>query len=407
MSTVKESLSSPNQDLSRVEFITLMAFMMSFVALAIDAMLPALGVIGNDLGIVNDNDRQLVISSLFLGMVLGQLFCGPISDSVGRKPVILFGVIVFSLGCLISSQANSFETMLVGRFLQGAGAACPRNITTALIRDRYKGNDMAQIMSLIMSVFIFVPMIAPSLGQAILWVSNWRSIFIALLILAIIIQVWFFIRQPETLSPSNRKPLSFLNLKIAFREVYKNRAAMGYTACASLIFGSFVGYLTSSQQILQELYGLGDSFAFYFAAIAASIGLASYMNSTLVLRLGMKTLTRRALVAFCITSSVFFICSWIMNGQPAFWLTLLLLILSFFSIGILFGNLNSLAMEPLGHVAGMASTVIGSTTTLISLLLGTIIGRAYDQSLVPLTFGFTLLGILSLIVFLRTSQEGS
>ena len=382
-----------------------MAMMTSFVALSVDAMLPALSIIGDDLSITQDNNRQLVISMLFLGMVVGQIVCGPISDSVGRKPVVLAGMVVFVGGCLISAFATSFETMLFGRFLQGAGAACPRNITVAMIRDCYNGNTMAQIMSLIMSVFILVPMVAPSIGQLLLWFVDWRGIFVSLMILAIGVQAWFYLRQPETLAPANRKDFSVKSLGSAFREVCGNRTAMGYTFCASLIFGSFVGYLTSSQQILQEQYLLGEKFALYFALIAGSIGLASYTNSTLVMRLGMQKLTRIALWSFCLISGAFLTVALLTHGHPPLWVTVGFLLACFFPIGILFGNFNALAMEPLGHVAGMASTVIGSLTTFFSVVLGSLIGRAYDQSLLPMAAGFTILGMLSLLVFIRVNGE--
>ena len=398
---IKSDTSGP----SRTEFIILMAMMTSFVALSIDAMLPALAVIGDDLHITQDNDRQLVISMLFLGMVVGQIICGPVSDSIGRKPVVFAGMIVFMCGCLVSAFSTSFEAMLFGRFLQGAGAACPRNITVAMIRDCYSGNTMAQIMSLIMSVFILVPMVAPSIGQLLLWMVDWRGIFIILMILAIAVQAWFFLRQPETLAPENRKEFSVKSLGSAFREVCLNRIAMGYTLCASLIFGSFVGYLTSSQQILQEQYMLGEKFALYFALIAGSIGLASYTNSTMVMRLGMQKLTHTALWAFCIVSGVFLIVSLLTQGHPPLWVTIGFLLAAFFPIGILFGNFNALAMEPLGHVAGMASTVIGSLTTFFSVILGSLIGRAYDQSLIPMAAGFMILGTLSLLVFIRVNSK--
>ena len=390
--------------LSRTEFILLMAMMTSFVAFSIDAMLPALGIIADDLKVASDNHRQLVVSVLFFGMVFGQMICGPISDSVGRKPVIFVGMAIFSIGCLVSAFASSFEMMLVGRFLQGTGAAAPRNITIAIIRDSFKGAAMARIMSLIMSVFIFVPMIAPSIGQGLLWLVNWRGIFITLLVSAVIVQLWFATRQAETLPPEKRRLFSAKHLLNAFNEVRCNREAMGYTVCASLIFGSFVGYLTSSQQILQEQYQLGDQFALYFAIIAASIGLASFTNSTMVMRFGMHCLASTALWSFCIISGVFLAVTYSFSGQPPLWLTISMLLAAFFPIGILFGNFNAMAMASLGHVAGMASTVIGSLTTLFSVLLGSFIGSQYNQTLIPLTMGFTVLGILSLLVFVKIQR---
>lgn len=384
------------------EFVVLMALMTSLVALSVDAMLPALGVIGNDLGTTNENDRQLVIGVLFFGMAVGQLVFGPISDSTGRKPVILFGVSVFAVGCVISAFAETFSAMLAGRLLQGIGAASPRNVIVAMIRDCYEGDAMAQILSLIMAVFIFVPMIAPSLGQGILWLADWRAIFIVLLILAIAVQIWFSTRQPETLTPEKRSDFSAMELWRAFVEVCKTRTTIVYTCASSLVFGAFVGYLISSQQILQEQYKTGEAFALYFALIAASLGLASFTNSKLVLRYGMRYMTKLALLCVCVTSVAYWLVAFFFSGHPPFWSLLVFFLIGLFPVGVLFGNLNALAMEPLGHVAGMAAAVIGSITTFLSLALGTLIGQAYDGTVMPLLSGFGLLGALSLAVCWRT-----
>ncbi|MEM7292063.1 MAG: MFS transporter, partial [Pseudomonadota bacterium] len=232
---------TPTVPLQKTEFVALMALMTSYVALAIDIMLPALGVIGTDLGAARENDRQLILSVLFLGMALGQLVYGPISDSTGRKPVVLFGVLLFIAGCLISALAQNFTVMLIGRLMQGIGAAAPRNVIIAMIRDCYAGNAMAQIMSLIMAVFIFIPMIAPALGQGILWVTDWRAIFYAMLVLAVVTTLWFLIRQPETLLPEKRRPFAASQLIAALFEVFKTRSTMGFTISMSLVFGAFVG----------------------------------------------------------------------------------------------------------------------------------------------------------------------
>ena len=392
---------SPTGRLSKTEFVTVMALMTSLVALAIDAMLPALGDMAQDLHTQNDNDRQLVIGVLFLGLSIGQLVFGPVSDSSGRKPLILFGVCVFVLGCFISAYAQSFGAMLIGRFLQGLGAAAPRNIIVAMIRDCYKGDAMAQITSLIMSVFILVPMVAPSLGQIILWWADWRAIFIALLIFAIVVQLWFAARQPETLAVDKRRSLTLKALLSALCEVCKDRSAMAYALASSLIFGAFIGYLSTSQQIFQEQYGVGDAFSLYFALIAASLGLASYFNSRWVMRLGMRYLTRRALALVCLASLLYGLLALFYQGQPPFLTMVLYFVVVFFPVGILFGNLNALAMESLGHIAGMASSVIGSITTLLSLLLGATIGRFYNDTLMPIIWGFSLLSLLALLVCWR------
>ena len=265
-----------------------MALMISLVALSIDAMLPALPDIGRDLGVEKENDTQLVITALFLGLAAGQMLYGPLSDSTGRKPAIFAGVVLFIAGCLLSVFATSFTVMLLGRVLQGFGAAAPRIVTIALVRDQYEGRTMARIMSLVMAAFILVPALAPGVGQVILMVANWRAIFGVLLALAVIALVWFGIRQPETLAHDRRMPFSPGRIALAVRETCVSRVAFGYTIASGLIFGAFVGYLNSAQQIFQKQYALGAQFPLYFAVLALSIGGASYVNARLVMRLGMR-----------------------------------------------------------------------------------------------------------------------
>ncbi len=382
-----------------------MALMISMVALSIDTMLPALGLIADDLGVQHENDRQLVISILFLGLAVGQLVYGPISDSVGRKPPIYVGFAIFMLGCLISIWATTFITMLVGRFLQGVGAAGPRIVTIALVRDQYSGNEMARIMSLIMAVFILVPAIAPAIGQVILLVAHWRMIFVVFFVLSIGTLVWFAFRQPETLDVSRRKPFSLNQLGAALYEICTNRIAICYTVAAGLIFGAFVGYLVTAQQILQEQYGVGKQFPIYFGALALAIGAASYVNSYYVKRYGMKRLSSRALMFLTLWSMIFVGVSYLYSGHPPLWLLMVYLALLFFSVGILFGNFNALAMEPLGHIAGLAAAVIATLTTLFSLVFGIVIGQAYNGTVIPLVIGFAGLGVLSVSVFLAAGKD--
>ena len=245
---------------SYVEFVILVSMMMSLTALSIDAMLPALPQIGDDLNVQDPNNRQLVISTIFLGLAGGQLFFGPLSDKIGRKPAIYAGYGLYIIGSVISLFAFSFPMMLFGRLLQGAGVSAPRAVTLALVRDQYEGRAMARVMSFVMTVFILIPMIAPSLGQAILFFSGWRSIFGIFVLLAVITLAWFGFRMPETLAQENRIPFSFGRITSALREILKIRSAVGYTLSAGFISGAFLGYLSSTQQIFQEQYALGDLF---------------------------------------------------------------------------------------------------------------------------------------------------
>jgi len=398
--TVRETARAPI-----AEFVVRTALMISLVALAIDAMLPALQEIGADLGVRQENDAQLVLSALFLGMAFGTMVYGPISDSTGRKRPIYAGFVLFVGGCLLSATATSFTVMLVGRFLQGLGAAAPRIVMIAVVRDGYEGRAMARIMSLVMAVFILVPAVAPAIGQGILLVADWHAIFGALLGLALTAVIWFGLRQPETLPPANRTPFSVPLILRAIHETCTHRTAFGYTIAAGLIFGAFVGFLNSAQQIFQGLYGLGSLFPLYFAVLALSIGGASIVNARLVLRFGMRRLSGLALTALSGLSLAFFAVAWAAAGHPPLWALMAYLIAAFFCIGILFGNFNALAMDPLGHIAGVAASVIGSLTTFMSLLLGTAVGRAYDGTILPLVGGFAALGIASFAV-MRFVERG-
>ena len=388
----------PKKSPSFVEFVILISMMMSLTALSIDAMLPALSQMGSDLKVQNPNDRQLIISMIFLGLALGQLFFGPLSDKTGRKPAIYAGLVCYIAGALLAAFSWSFSILLVGRFLQGVGVSAPRAVTLALVRDQYEGRAMARVMSFVMTVFILVPMIAPTIGQAILIFTGWRSIFGIFVLLAIIVLVWFGIRQPETLSPENRAPFSLKRIVKTTIAIVKIRPALGFTVTAGLISGAHLGYLNSAQQVLQEQYALGERFPIYFAVIAFSIGLASFLNARLVMRFGMRTLVNGSLFAISGLSLVAFGLALFSSGQPPLWILMGYFMLVFFFVGILFGNMNALAMEPLGSIAGIGAAIVGSLSTLISVFLGTMIGRAYNGTVLPLIAGMGILAGLSIFV---------
>ena len=388
------------------EFVALMALMISLVALSIDAMLPALGQIGTDLGAAHENDAQLVVTALFLGLAVAQMIYGPLSDSIGRKRAIYIGFALFIIGCILSMVATDMTVMLIGRLFQGIGAAGPRIVTVALVRDQYEGRAMARIMSLVMAVFIIVPMLAPLIGQAILQMAHWRAIFAAFLILALIAIIWFRLRQPETLPPEKRVPFSLTRIGAGVRESCTNRTALAYIIAAGLIFGAFIGYLNSAQQIFQVQYGQGEMFVVYFGVLALAIGAASLVNAKLVMRFGMRLLSLRALWVLSISSLGFLAFTFWHGGNPPLWTLMTYLSVAFFSLGILFGNFNALAMEPLGHIAGVAAAVVGSLTTFMSLILGTWIGLSFDGTVLPLVAGFALLGTASLGV-MTWAERGS
>lgn len=383
---------------SFAEFVILVSMMMSLTALSIDAMLPALAQIGRDLNVQNANSRQLVISVLFFGLAVGQLFFGPLSDKTGRKPAIYAGFACFIAGSLVSMFAISFPMMLFGRLLQGAGISAPRTVTLALVRDQYEGRAMARVMSFVMTVFILVPMIAPTMGQAILLFSGWRTIFGSFVLLTLITFLWFALRMPETLAPEKRAPFSWRRIITTTREIIRIRPAIGYTVTAGFVSGAFIGYLNSSQQIFQEQYALGELFPLFFAIIALSVGLASLLNARLVIRIGMRSLVRGSLITILGLSSVALVIALATAGHPPLWLLMAYLMMSLFCIGILFGNMNSLAMEPLGNIAGIGAAVVGALSTLISVMLGTVIGQNYNGTVLPVVAGLAILAGLSLVV---------
>lgn len=383
---------------SYIEFVILVSMMMSLAALSTDMMLPSLSQIGSELGVKSANDRQLVVSLLFLGLAFGQLFFGPLSDKTGRKPAIYFGYGLFVCGALLSVFSTNFSMMLVGRVLQGLGISAPRSVTLALVRDRYEGRAMARVMSFVMTVFILVPMIAPSLGQAVLLFAGWRAIFATLAILALTTMTWFALRMPETLAPDKRAPFSIGRIVKATLEVMRIRTALGYTLSAGLIGGAFLGYLNSAQQIFQEQYALGERFPILFGVIAFSIGLASLLNSQLVMRYGMRFLVLWSLRVILLFAIVGLGIAYSAAGQPPLWFLITYLMLTFFCIGILFGNQNSLAMEPLGHLAGIGAAIVGSLSTFISTPLGIMIGQSYNGTVLPLIAGLGLLTLLSIVV---------
>lgn len=386
------------------EFVALMALLTSLVAVSIDAMLPALTSIGADLGIQQGNSPQLVVSALFVGLALGQMFAGPLSDSIGRKPAISTGIFIFIVGCLLSIFATTFSVMLAGRVLQGIGAAAPRVVTMALIRDQYEGAAMARILSFVMAVFIIVPMVAPAIGQGIVIVAHWRMIFGLLLVHALVALVWLLVRQPETLPAGHRRPFSAGRILTAVRETCTNRIALGYTIAGGVIFGALVGYLTSAQQVFQSLYGVGAWFPLYFAVNALSIGAAALVNAKLVMRFGMRPLARWALRILSIVWIGFLVYAIATAGKPPVLALTACMMVAFFCIGVLFANFNALAMEPLGHIAGVGAAVVGMLQTVISLVLGTLIGQSYNGTVLPLVIGFAVLAVASLAVMTWTER---
>jgi len=385
------------QALPFAEFVTLMAIMTSLVALTIDAMLPALPDIGRDLGVTNANDSQYVISVLFAGLAVGQLVFGPLSDSIGRKPAIYLGFTLCAMGCVLSMVATSFAVMLAGRALQGFGAACARTVCTALIRDMYVGRAMARVLSYTSAIFILVPTVAPAIGQGIIMIADWRAIFGVFLFLVSFSGLWFSLRQPETLTPERRSPFAVKTVVASLLMVFANRTALGYTVAAGFVFGILIAYLNLAQQILQVQYGLGKLFPLYFGILALSIGLASVINAKLVMRFGMHMLSNLALITLIALSCVYVVVTLAADGNPVFWSFMAFMLMAFFCLGALFGNLTSIAMEPMGHVAGIASAFVNCGATIVSVPFGVVVGQLYEGSITPLIVSFVALSSAALL----------
>ena len=382
--------------LPRYEFIALAAALMSLNALAIDIMLPGLQEMGADLGVANENHRQYVISAYFAGMAAALLPYGPASDRFGRRAPVLFGLGVYVFAALAATFSPNFETMLAMRFLQGIGAASTRVIAVSMVRDRFGGRQMAETMSLIFMVFMVIPVIAPSVGQLMMAFGDWRFIFIAMGLTGAAIMLWAAFRMPETLREEDRRPFTLSSIGKAFTVVLTNRLSLFYTLASTAAFGALFAFINSAQQIYVGIYGLGVMFPILFAIVAGFMALSSYLNSRLVVRFGMRRLSHGALTGFTIISCVWFF--WSFFGHIPLVPFVVMFALIMFQFGWIGSNFNSIAMEPLGHIAGSAASVQGFVQTLGGGLVGALIGQAFDGSTTPLAAGFFGLGVVALIL---------
>ncbi len=385
------------------EFIILMASLMSCIAISIDAMLPALGVIGQDLHAATVNDTQFIIGCIFLGMTVGQLFWGPLSDATGRRFVLFSGLVIYMAGSVVCYLSQDMTVMLIGRIIQGLGVSGPYVSVVSIVRDRYAGRDMARVMSLVMMIFILVPAIAPSLGQAIMHIASWREIFLLYIVLSVLLGTWVFIRLPETIHAEDKIQFNVKNIARGFKIVLSNRITTCYMLCMGICFGGLIGYLNSSRQIFQEMFHTGEAFSLYFGGLALVIGVASLLNSRIVHTYGMRLICHRATLTIIIASAVFMAVNLTMEVQ--LWMFVTYAAVLFFSFGVMFGNLNAIAMEPMGHIAGIASAVTGSTSSLISMAVGTTIGQMYNGTLLPVTTGFLVLNVVSLGIMLWAERK--
>lgn len=388
-----------NNTLPFNEFIGLMAMVMSLVALSIDSILPALSSVGESMGNSDPNDNQLVISFLLFGLACGQLIFGPWSDAIGRRKAMLAGYSVFFVGTILALTANDFNTLLLSRFLQGFGLSAPKVLSMAIVRDLYQGRVMAKVMSFIAMIFIFVPMLAPIVGQGILMMFNWQAVFVFTGLVGIISLSWYLLRQGETHPIENRKAFNWQRLKLALVAIFNDRRVIGYVICSGVISAPFLFYLSSSPQLFQLKYELGEVFPLYFAGVALVLGLSSLFNGKKVVKHGMRKMASRALKCLIVIASSFLLVSIYFDGLPPLWVTTVFLVMIFACLGLIGGNLTALTMEPLGKMAGIGAAITGCLSTLMSVSIGICIGQFFNGTTYLLALSYTCAAIIILLVF--------
>jgi MFS transporter, DHA1 family, multidrug resistance protein len=380
------------------EFVCMIALMMALNALAIDSMLPALPDIGAALDVASENSRQWVITAYLLGFGAGQIVYGPLADRYGRKPLLYVGVGLYVGFSLAAALAPTFETLILARIGQGLGVAATRVLAVSIVRDRFSGRTMARVMSLSFLVFLGVPILAPSIGQAILLVAPWRWIFAVLGFAGLALLIWATLRLPETLHSEDRLPIQLGRIGRAFREALTNRQSLGYTLAMTAITGALFGFLNSSQSIFEHVFNAADLFPLVFAAVAGGIAAASLLNATFVERFGSRLISHTALIGFIAMSAIHATVS--ATGHETIWTFGILQGLTMFCFGFIAGNFGAMAMEKMGHIAGTASSAQGFLSTTFGSIAGFAIGQQFAGSATPMLVGFTLMGLLALCAVL-------
>ena len=383
----------PHPGMGFREFVTIIAALMAMNALAIDSMLPGLQLIGKSLGIDFENQRQWIITAYLLGFGSAQIVYGTLSDRFGRRPVLLAGIVIYTIASFVAAWATSFELMIFARVAQGVGAASTRVLAVSIVRDCYSGRAMARIMSLTFIVFLTAPIIAPSIGQLILLVTEWPWIFRALALFGLVMALWTWLRLPETLHPEDRIPISFGRVTQAFRIALTTRNSVGYMLAMTLILGALFGFINSVQQLFADVFMAPQWFTTVFALVAVFMAFAALINSRIVIRLGTRRVSHWALVGFITLSALHTAVA--LAGFETIWTFALFQSCIMFCFGLVASNFNAIAMEPLGHIAGTASSVQGFVTTVGGALIGFFIGQHFNGTAVPLTLGFASCGLLA------------
>ncbi len=377
------------------EFVVLMASIQALQALAIDAMLPALGTIAGDLGANQENHRQLIVGVYLMGVGVGSLFPGSLADRFGRRPV-LFTCLGFYIACCFACAfVTDFNALLALRALQGLGCAGLAVLPPAIVRDRFEGDRMASIQSLIMVVFLTVPMLAPILGQGVLLVADWPWIFIAMGILAAFVSVWAWVRLPETLVPENKQSIHIGKIAVSMARITSTRESMGYALASTLVMSSIWGYISSSQQLIAEGFGAGQAFPYVFAVIVAGMATASFINSRIVARFGARRVSHTAIFVFIIAAAVQVILAF-SPGQTLVQFASVMCV-NMALLGFMGANFTSIALQPFGKSAGAASSVLAFMRMLGASIIGAFIGQAYDGTARPLAIALVVAGLLALL----------
>lgn len=384
------------------EFVCLIAVMMAMNALAIDAMLPALPHIGADLDVANENTRQWVITAYLLGFGGAQLFYGPLADRYGRRPILFVGIGLYVAFSILAAFAHSFEWLILSRIGMGLGSAATRVLAVSIVRDRYSGRTMARVMSLSFLVFLGVPILAPTVGQLILLVAPWRWIFGFFALFGGSFLLWAALRLPETLHAEDRMPINVGRIAGAFGQALTNRLGMGYTLAMTAISGALFAFINSSQQIFFDVFKSPGLFTTVFAMVAGGIAVASVLNSRMVERLGSRLIAHTALLGFIGFSLLHAAIAYM--GHDSLWVFAGLQACKMFCFGFIAGNFGSMAMEPMGHIAGTAASAQGFISTIGGALLGFWIGQHFDGTTVPMTVGFAALGVLALLLVLAAEK---
>ena len=388
----------PHAGMGFRQFVAMVAAMMAVNALAIDGMLPALPAIGKALGIVNDNERQWIVTAYMLGFGSSQLIYGTLADRFGRKPVLLTGLAIYVVFSLMAAASTSFEMLLTARVLQGVGSAGSRVLAVSIVRDCYSGRRMARVMSLAFIVFLAVPVFAPTFGQAIMWVLPWRFIFVGFAVFALSVIVWVQLKLPETLHPEDRTPISFANTMNNFRIILTNRISIGYTVAMTVLLGGLFGFINSAQQVFFDAFHAQKWFTTLFAMIGLSIAAAALTNARLVERFGTRILSHSALTLYITCATAHAIIAF--SGGESLAVFAPFMAVQFFCFGLVVSNFGAIAMDPLGHMAGTASSVQGFLTTIGGALCGFWIGQHFNGTVIPLTLGFAGFGIGGFLIVL-------